>query len=192
MLKKVVFLDRDGVINKDSPDYIKSWPEFIFLPKSIAAITHLTLNGFTIIIISNQSAVSRKIISVESLEYIHAMMKKAVMSRGGDIKDIFYCPHLPEDGCDCRKPKPGLIYKAQKKYKIDLADSVMVGDRAKDIECAKNAGCGGSVLVLTGNRSSTERNILKKKNILPDYSATDLYETVDWIINSFKKTYSSL
>ena len=180
--EKVVFLDRDGVINKDSPDYIKSWSEFEFLPRSIEAIKRLTLNGFTAIIITNQSVINRKMVSGEDLEYIHAMMKKAVKSGGGEIKDIFFCPHMPEDGCDCRKPKPGLIYRAQKRYGIDLSTSVMVGDSAKDIECARKAGCGQSILVKTGNGTEAER-ILAEKKIFPDHVVQDLYEAVNLILS---------
>ena len=184
MLQKVVFLDRDGVINWDSPDYIKSWEEFEFFPKSIEAIRLLNVNGFATIIITNQSVINRNMVSKEGLEYIHALMKKAVQSGGGEIKDIFYCPHTPEDGCDCRKPEPGLIYQAQKKYQIDLPSSIMVGDSAKDIECARRAGCGLSVLVKSENFSNAER-LLSEKKILPDYTASNLYDAVIWITSHF-------
>ena len=184
IMQKVVFLDRDGVINRDSPDYIKSWEEFEFLPGSIEAIKLLNLNGFTTIIITNQSVINRNMVSKEGLEYIHALMKKAVKSGGGDIKDIFYCPHTPEEGCDCRKPEPGLIYRAQKKYQIDLPTSVMVGDSAKDIECARRAGCGLSILVKSDNIANTEK-ILSGKKIFPDYVALGLYDAAIWISNHF-------
>jgi D-glycero-D-manno-heptose 1,7-bisphosphate phosphatase len=101
-------LDRDGVINRDSPDYIKSWSEFEFLPGSLMALKLLTLNRFTIIIITNQSVIHRKMVSENGLNFIHEMMKKTVQSKGGEIKDIFYCPHIPEDRCDCRKLQPSL------------------------------------------------------------------------------------
>lgn len=184
IMQKVVFLDRDGVINRDSPDYIKSWEEFEFLSGSIEAIKLLNLNGFTTIIITNQSVINRNMVSKEGLEYIHALMKKAVKSGGGDIKDIFYCPHTPEEGCDCRKPEPGLIYRAQEKYQIDLPISVMVGDSAKDIECARRAGCGLSILVKSDNIANTEK-ILSEKKIFPDYTASDLYGAVSWIRSHF-------
>jgi len=181
ILRKVVFLDRDGVINRDSPDYIKSWSEFEFLPGSLEAIELLTSNGFANIIITNQSVINRKMVSEKVLNYIHTMMKAAVKSRGGKIKDIFFCPHMPEDRCGCRKPKPELIFKAKQKYRIDLATSVMVGDSSKDIECAQNAGCGHAVLVKTGNGNEAEK-ILKEKGICPDLIARDLLEAVGWII----------
>ena len=182
MLTKVVFLDRDGVINRDSPDYIKNWSEFEFLPGSISAIKHLTINGFSPLIITNQSAIGRNMISLPDLEYIHTMMKSAISSAGGEIKDIFFCPHAPDDGCDCRKPKPGMIYQARVRFEIDLSTTVMVGDSAKDIECARNAGCGQAVLVQTGNGIQAEKE-LADKNIFPDHIARDLFEAVRWIMD---------
>ena len=184
LLKKVVFLDRDGTINRDSPGYIKSREEFEFLPGSLEAIKALTVNRFTIIVITNQSALPRKLISLEELKYIHSMLLQSVRSNGGEIKDIFYCPHMPEDGCDCRKPEPGLILDARRKYSIDLADAVMIGDSHRDIECGINAGCGRTVLVKTGIHANTAER-LAEKDIYPDYVAQDLYEASDWVINSY-------
>ena len=180
MLKNVVFLDRDGVINRDSSDYIKSWAEFEFIPGSIDAIKLLKLNSFVVIIITNQSAINRNMISSDELKYIHSMMKSALKSGGGEIKDIFYCPHVPEDKCNCRKPEPGLIHKAQKTYHIELANSVMIGDSIKDILCARNAGCGHSILVKTGNGIDAEK-ILAQKKIFPDYVAEDLLDAATFL-----------
>jgi len=181
MLDKVVFLDRDGVINRDSPTYIKSWDEFEFLPGSLEAMALLTRNGFTIIVITNQSIIGRGMAAPESLSHTHRQMSDAVAARGGRIHDIFFCPHNPEDGCDCRKPAPGLILKARDAYDIDLAGAVMVGDSAKDIECARSAGCGASVLVKTGNGHSAI-DTLNEKGILPDYHAADLLDAAHWIL----------
>ena len=185
MLKKVVFLDRDGTINRDSPGYIKSREEFEYLPGSLAAIAALTANGFTSIVITNQSAIPRKLISPEELEHIHAMLLQSVRSGGGEIKDIFYCPHMPEDECNCRKPEPGMILQAQRKHSIDLVDAVMVGDSYRDMECGINAGCGKTVLVKTGiHANTTER--LAEKGIVPDYVAEDLLDAANWIIDELK------
>jgi D-glycero-D-manno-heptose 1,7-bisphosphate phosphatase len=98
LLKKVVFLDRDGTINQDSAEHIKGWPEFVFLPRSIEALRDLTAAGFVIIVITNQSAIPRKLISPQELENIHSKMKAAVKSQGGKISDIFFCPHMPGEG----------------------------------------------------------------------------------------------
>lgn len=181
--QRVVFLDRDGVINKDSPEYIKSWAEFEFLPGSLEAIQQLTLSRFEIIIITNQSAVNRKIITKDQLEYMHRQLNKAVESKGGKIKDIFFCPHTPEEACTCRKPHPGLIYRARQKYQLDLASSAMVGDSAKDIECARNAGCRYAILVKTGNGIEAE-NILTDKAIHPDFVAQDLLDAANWMMRT--------
>jgi D-glycero-D-manno-heptose 1,7-bisphosphate phosphatase len=181
LLKKVVFLDRDGTINVDSADYIKSRSEFDFLPGSIEAIRNLTASGFISIVITNQSALARKFISPEELDAMHAMMCRTVAAGGGKISDIFFCPHLPDEGCECRKPVPGLIYQARQKYNIELSDSIMVGDNAKDIACGRNAGCGRTVLVKSGKDPDVERE-LKKKSIAADFVAGNLLEAAEWII----------
>ncbi len=185
-LPKVAFLDRDGVINRDSPDYVKSWSEFEFLPGSIEAIRNLTVNGFATILITNQSAVNRRLISDTELQTIHTHMKAALRRRDGHIQDIFFCPHRPDERCACRKPKAGLIHQAQSKYRIDLPQSFMVGDNAKDIECARNAGCGGAILVQSG-LGPDAAEILAARDIRPDFIARDLAEAVNWILTAAGK-----
>ncbi|MCK5417302.1 MAG: D-glycero-beta-D-manno-heptose 1,7-bisphosphate 7-phosphatase [Desulfobacterales bacterium] len=185
MLRNVVFLDRDGVINQDSADYIKGWSDFDFISRSVEAVGDLTRSGFTTIVITNQSAIARTLISAQELEYVHSKMKEAIESKGGKINDIFICPHLPSDGCDCRKPSPGLIYQAQRKYDIDLAASVMIGDSVRDIQCALNAGCGHSILVRTGNGNDAE-HLLTEAGLFTDYVAEDLYDASQWLLNKKK------
>jgi len=189
-LSQVVFLDRDGVINRDSPDYVKSWGEFEFLPGSIEAIRNLTVSGFATILITNQSAVNRRLISHTELQTIHTRMKTALKRRDGHIQDIFFCPHRPDERCACRKPKPGLIHQAQSKYRIDLSQSFMVGDNAKDIKCARNAGCGCAILVQSGIGSDAAE-ILAAQDISPDFIARDLSEAVNWIMNRFQGSQGS-
>jgi D-glycero-D-manno-heptose 1,7-bisphosphate phosphatase len=178
---KTVFIDRDGVINKDSNAYIKNWSEFIFLPRSILAIKKLTQHHFRSYIITNQSVINRKLVPLKTLDQIHANMMAEVASAGGRIDDIFFCPHIPEDRCRCRKPKPELVLSAQKKHHIDLSLAYMIGDSAKDIECAKLAGCGFALLVKTGNYAKAFKT-LSEKGIVPDYTALDLYDAAIWII----------
>ena len=178
-----VFLDRDGVINQDPAGYIKSWNEFFFLPRSLKAIELLTKNGFPIIIITNQSAVGRKMLTQNQLKAMHEQMREAIRGEGGIITDIFFCPHLPEQDCSCRKPKPGMIHRAQITHRIHLAAACMVGDSERDIECAKNAGCGCTILVRTGNGVKAEKALVKRQ-IFPDYVASDLYDAAGWIISN--------
>ena len=181
LLKKVVFLDRDGTINQDSAEYIKSRSEFKFIDGSIEAIRLLTTNGFTSIVISNQSALARKLISFEELDAIHTMMCRAVASGGGKITDVFYCPHMPDEGCECRKPAPGLIEQAQQKYNIELIDSIMVGDNVMDIACGQRAGCDSTVLVKSGKDPHVEKKLMER-SITADFLAGNLLEAVRWII----------
>ena len=114
---------------------------------------------------------------------IAPMMRDEIAAGGGKITDIFYCPHLPQDACTCRKPAPGLLLQARKKYNIALADAVMVGDSAKDIECGRAAGCGRTVLVKSGIDAAVEAQ-LRAKQISADYVAADLLEAAEWIIES--------
>jgi D-glycero-D-manno-heptose 1,7-bisphosphate phosphatase len=179
---KTVFLDRDGVINQDSPAYIKSWAEFHFIAGSLDAIARLTRSGLSVIVITNQSAINRRMIPLSRLETIHRNLRKAVSDSGGRITDIFFCPHRPDESCDCRKPKPGLILAARERYGMDLARAVMVGDSVKDILAGKAAGCGRTILVETGN-GTTAIQSLKDTGRLPDHVATDLDRAAGWILD---------
>lgn len=178
---KYIFLDRDGVINRDSDAYVKSWAEFEFLPGSLAALKKLTLAGYRIIVITNQSIIGRKWVSLETLEDIFTRMRVEVEKSGSRIHAIFFCPHTPDEGCGCRKPEIGLIAKAARAYGIDISATTMVGDSAKDILCARKAGCRAAVLVKTGNYAAAEE-ILHQENVTPDFVAADLLAAVDWIL----------
>ncbi len=180
--EKIIFLDRDGVINEDSDAYIKSPEEFFFIPQSPEAVALLNQNGFEVIIITNQSMIGREMVGLDALEAIFEKMTKGIAAAGGRIKDVFYCPHAPDQGCSCRKPLPGLIHQAQKKYAIDLGTTVMIGDSARDIECGINGGCGATCLVATG-RGPSARKALKQKGITPDHFADNLYQAARWIID---------
>jgi D-glycero-D-manno-heptose 1,7-bisphosphate phosphatase len=179
---KVVFLDRDGVINRDSPAYIKSWAEFDFLPGSLVALRRLTAAGFTLIILSNQSAVNRGILRLETLLDMHRRLQADVAAAGGCITDIFFCPHRPEEGCACRKPLPGLLRQACSQHGVDPSQTIMIGDSVKDIECARNAGCSQALLVKTGNGLSAAAT-LERRGIPVAYVAEDLRDAADWILS---------
>lgn len=182
---KTVFLDRDGVINEDSPDYIKSWAEFHFIPGSLEAMARLTRNGFSVIVITNQSVINRQMIAMTELKTIHRKLRQNVCDNGGKITDVFFCPHRPDEHCDCRKPLPGLIFAARDRYGIDLSSTVFVGDSVKDILAGQAAGCGRTVLVKTGN-GKTALQSLKKSGRLPDHVAADLDRAVHWILGQHK------
>lgn len=185
-LEKVIFLDRDGVINQDSTEYVKSWDEFHFIPGSLEALRLMNENGFCVIVITNQSAVGRGMITMKTLMNMHAKMREEVQKAGGKIHDIFFCPHRPDENCDCRKPEPGLIFQAKEEYGVVLPKAIMVGDNGKDVQVGKNAGVGKTVLVMTGC-GATAQNELMKNGTPPDYVAEDLLDAVKWIIDEREK-----
>ena len=183
---KTVFLDRDGVINEDSPDYIRCWAEFHFIPGSLDAIARLTRSGFSVIVITNQSVINRRMVALTELESMHRKLCQAVSDGGGRITDIFYCPHRPDEDCDCRKPKPGLIFAARDRYRIDLSSAVMVGDSVKDILVGQAAGCGRTVLVKTGNGMNAIQT-LEQTGQSPDHVAADLDRAARWILDQHRQ-----
>jgi len=139
---KAVFLDRDGVINKKIANgYVLDWQDFEFLPGIVEAIKLLNQQDVPVIIITNQSAVNRGLLSAEKLQQIHSLMLSCLDSQGAQIKDVFVCPHRPDENCNCRKPKTGLFDKVKNKYDIDLEQSWFIGDSDSDIEAGKKIGC---------------------------------------------------
>ena len=152
---KLIILDRDGVINYDSANFIKTPDEWIPLPGSIEAIAKMTAAGYTIIVCSNQSGIGRKLFTLEDLEQIHTKMHRIVELGGGIISGVFYCPHIAEDNCNCRKPKTQMIQDICTKFKVKNTSAlIMVGDSLRDLLTIKNAG-GVPVLVKTGNGIKT-------------------------------------
>lgn len=154
----LVILDRDGVINEDSPDYIKSLAEFVFIPGSINAIARLSRAGFTVAVATNQSGLGRGLFDLDDLEAMHAMLNAAVNDAGGDLAGIFYCPHTPDDGCACRKPKPGLLDALAAELDLPLAGAWVIGDSRRDLEAGLTRGCR-PLLVRTGKGAATEADL---------------------------------
>lgn len=180
---RAIFLDRDGVICKNRSDHVKSWAEFEFLPgvkESLAVLSRLDL---PLIVVTNQAAIGRELMTVELLEDLHQRMVAEIAAHGGRIDRIMYCPHRPEDGCDCRKPKPGMLLQAAAEMGIDLTHSYLVGDAATDIQAGQQVGCH-TILVLTG------RGV---EQLIPTFHFTgghlltiarDLKEAADYILKT--------
>ncbi len=174
---KIIILDRDGVINEDSDEYIKSPAEWHPIPGSLAAIAQLNKAGIKVAVISNQSGIARGFFTEETLAKIHKKMQDALAAIGGHIDDIFYCPHYPDDKCACRKPNPKMVLDILHKYKIDKKDVLVVGDKFSDIELAKNVGCD-VVLVKTGKGQETlTKHHDELKDVLILDSLSDLVTT---------------
>ena len=135
-----VILDRDGVINEDSPNYIKSVDEWIPVPGSLQAIAKLTEAGYKVFIATNQAGIGRGKLTLVTLKKIHERMSIEIERFGGKIEDIQFCPHHPDDKCDCRKPKPGMLTNLAKTHDLDLTQGYFVGDSMKDLLAAEAAG----------------------------------------------------
>lgn len=159
--KKAVFLDRDGIINKEK-NFITSWKEFEFVTGIFDNIKKLKKAGFLVIIVTNQSGVKRGLFTEEALKQIHANMKKILKKNGAEIDDIFYCPHYEDDNCNCRKPKPGMILEAAKKHNIDLKRSWVIGDTSRDIEAGERVGCN---TILVKKNTNIKQQIEKITNV---------------------------
>jgi len=178
---KAIFLDRDGVINKDSGGggkYIESWKEFKFLPGSIKAIKKLNENGYEIFIMSNQAGVGRGIYSQASLCEITKNMLSEIEKQGGKIRSVSYCMHKPDAGCECRKPKTGMIRKATKGLDIDFKNTYFIGDSHRDVGAGNGMGCK-TILLLTGKENPED---VKSWPLKPDFIKRDLREAVEWIL----------
>lgn len=140
-LAETLFLDRDGVINEDSPDFIKSVDEWVPIPGSLDAIARLTAADFRIVVVTNQSGIARGLLSDTILTAIHQRMIEEIRAFGGRLAGVYFCPHGPEDGCDCRKPRPGLIDRACRDLGLEARDAPLIGDRMSDLCAARAAGC---------------------------------------------------
>lgn len=163
---RLIILDRDGVINQDSDAYVKSTAEWLPIPGSIEAIVQLSNAGFTIAIATNQSGLARGYFSIEALTAMHDKMHQMVRQAGGSIAAIAFCPHGPDDGCNCRKPKPGLIYQLESQLQLNAQGAWLVGDSLRDLQAAEAAGCKPA-LVKTGKGGSTLSKLHQLSNTVP-------------------------
>lgn len=155
---KLVILDRDGVINRDSPEFVKSPDEWIPIEGSIEAIGRLSRAGYTVAVASNQSGLARGLFGRADLDAMHEKLERLVAAAGGRIDTVVVCPHGPADGCDCRKPAPGLLLGLAAHYGRPLDGVPAVGDSLRDLEAARAAGAW-PMLVRTGNGRRTEREL---------------------------------
>lgn len=145
----MVIVDRDGVINEDRDDYIKSAEEWVAIPGSLEAIAKLSQSGYTVVIATNQSGIGRGLFDLDTLETIHKKLTCAVESHGGSIAGIYYCPHRPDDNCACRKPRTGLLDRIESDFKLSVAGMPFIGDSLGDLLAAIQKQCR-PILVKTG------------------------------------------
>lgn len=174
--RPAVFLDRDGTINEDT-GFIDSPERLIIIDGAASAIKKLNSKGFHVVVITNQSGVGRGYFSKESADAVNKRLEEILKKQEAHLDGIYYCPHHPDDGCECRKPRTGLIKKASADLSIDFNKSYVVGDKVCDVELAQNIGCKG-ILVLTGEGMKHREMLVNK----PSYIADDLKDAVEWII----------
>lgn len=144
-----IFLDRDGVINENSTEHVKSWDEFKFIAGALESVQKLTQTGLPIFIVTNQAAVNRGMMTVETLNDIHHRMITAIEETGGHVNKVYYCPHDNHENCNCRKPAAGMLQQAAEEFNIDLSQSYMVGDAWTDVAAGLSVGAR-SILLMTG------------------------------------------
>ncbi len=171
-----IILDRDGVINQDSDAYIKTPDEWMPIPGSLEAIARLSKAGCQIVVATNQSGVARGLLDIETLHAIHRKMESNIKEHGGRLTGIYYCPHGPDDGCFCRKPKPGLLQQIGQDLKIDLPSAIVIGDSLRDLQAAATVGAK-PILVLTGKGKQTLGHISQEDDIDVYQNLADFVET---------------
>jgi len=177
---KLIILDRDGVINEDSDDYIKSPDEFVPIAGSLAAIARLKQAGYTVVVATNQSGVARGLFDIGTLNAIHEKLQRELARYGASLDGMFFCPHGPADGCDCRKPKAGLLREIATRFQVDLDCVPSIGDSLRDVEAAREVGAT-PMLVKTGKG---QRTLDKHATELRDVAVCDdLAHAVDLLVN---------
>jgi D-glycero-D-manno-heptose 1,7-bisphosphate phosphatase len=166
--KKVVVLDRDGVINVDSDAFIKSPDEWVALPGSLEAIARLNQAGYRVAVATNQSGIGRGLFDMNALNAMHLKMHRMAAAVGGRIDAVFFCPHTAQDHCECRKPKPGMLKMIAERFEVDPEDTPVVGDSLRDLQAGATLGFAPH-LVLTGKgRKTLEKGGLPEGTIVHD------------------------
>jgi len=181
---KLVILDRDGVINKESPDFIKSPEEWLPLKGSLQAIARLSQASYDVVVLTNQSGIGRGHFSANTLSQINARMITHVEQYGGRIESILFCPHHPDDDCDCRKPKPGLYHELAGRLNISFNGVFSVGDSVRDLIAAKSAGAT-PILVKTGNGRKSLKEIAAKPEL--ELDNTQVFDNLPGFVDALLK-----
>jgi len=173
-----VFLDRDGVLIRNRDDYVRAWEDVSLYPEAIDALARAKGLPYRFVIVTNQSGISRGLMSMEAVASINARIIREIENRGGRIDGVFVCPHTPDDGCPCRKPKPGLLLEAAARLDLDLPRSVLIGDALSDIQAGRAAGVGRSWILLTG-RGDAQLRLPEAAKLMPIPMYGDLAHALD-------------
>jgi D-glycero-D-manno-heptose 1,7-bisphosphate phosphatase len=176
-LKKIILIDRDGIINKKAQkgEYISSWSEFEWVSDTRAAMKLLAKKGFKFIVVTNQAGIARRMVNLNELDRIHSKMKKELLNDGIEILDIYVCPHHWNEGCDCRKPQPGMFFKASNDWQFRLDQTLFIGDDYRDCQASNNAGCNS---VLIGNISEVDKLLDHERPIYVNKRLSDCISNI--------------
>ena len=177
-----LFLDRDGVINKNRPDYVRSWAQMEIYPQALQALALLKASPYKIIVVTNQSGVGRGLFSLAVAQQINERLVAEVEMANGRIDATYLCPHTPEVACLCRKPQPGMLLQAAQEHNLDLSHSVMIGDALTDLAAGLAAGVAQAILLRTG-RGETQRCLPEAANFAPLHVQDDLLTAVTTILD---------
>jgi D-glycero-D-manno-heptose 1,7-bisphosphate phosphatase len=182
-----IFLDRDGVLIENRSDYVRDWSEVNVLPGAISALSNSAIKDYKVIIVTNQSAVGRGLMSLKTANEINEQLVNLIHRHGGKLDTVYMCPHRPEENCLCRKPKPGLLLQAAKDLSLDLSRSWMIGDAWSDLQAGQRAGVRQSILVRTG-RGNEQLFLPRPENIVSHFIFDDLTLALDGIRRSDNAT----
>ena len=155
---RAILLDRDGVLNRDRADYVKSADELVMLDGSPEAVSALKAAGYTVLVVTNQSCIGKGILPMKGVLAINGLIQEAMVRAGGRVDAFYVCPHAPDEGCGCRKPAPGLMLQAAADWDFDPAETWLVGDATRDIQAGQTAGCS-TALVRTGKGEASAREL---------------------------------
>ncbi|MEN6299619.1 MAG: HAD family hydrolase [Anaerolineaceae bacterium] len=183
-MHSAIFLDRDGVIIENRLDYVLHWDDVEIYPQALQALSKIYACPYKIVIVTNQSAVGRGLITIEEAWEINHRLISVIEKAGGRIDGIFMCPHTPEDGCDCRKPKPGLLLRAASSLDLDLSQSIIIGDTLTDLAAGDAAGLQSTILVKTGLGAS-QLELPNAKNLRPFKVHATLAEALASFTNGY-------
>ena len=181
-MQPAIFIDRDGVIIENRPDYIRNWSDVVIYPQALQALYHINNSPYKIVIVTNQSAIGRGLVSMKTAEAINQRLLEEVILHGGRIDRIYMCPHSPQDSCNCRKPAPGLLIQATEELSIELSRSIMIGDAWSDLLAGQAAGVQNLVLVKSG-RGNEQLLTPPPANLISYLLYNNLYEAIHALIS---------
>jgi D-glycero-D-manno-heptose 1,7-bisphosphate phosphatase len=182
LMRAAIFLDRDGVIIENRAEYVRTWSDVAFIPEALDALARLSRTPYVVVLVTNQSAVGRGVISEEKAFEIQREIEKVIRAAGGRVDDTLMCLHAPWEECACRKPRPGLLLMAAEKHALDLKRSFMIGDALSDLQAGRSAGVGKSALVLTG-RGRDQIHLEEAKELAPIEVFPRLSDFIDHLLS---------